>query len=198
MLRITELTLPIDHADAALKPAIAARLQVAESAVRGFTVFKRGYDARRKQLGLVFVYTIDVEVEDEAAVLARLRNDRNVVVAPDLRYQFVAKAPARPSVRPVVVGFGPCGIFASLVLAQMGFNPIVLERGKAVRERTKDTWALWRKGVLDPESNVQFGEGGAGTFSDGKLHSQIKDPRYLGRKVLEEFVKAGAPDDIPP
>ena len=196
MLRITELTLPIDHADGALKPAIAARLGIAEGAVRELKVFKRGYDARRKSQGLSFVYTIDVDVQDEAGVLARLKGDRNVSIAPDMSYKFVAHAPARPFTRPVVVGFGPCGIFASLVLAQMGFAPIVLERGKAVRERTQDTWALWRKGVLDPESNVQFGEGGAGTFSDGKLHSQIKDPRYLGRKVLDEFVKAGAPDDI--
>ncbi len=196
MLRITELTLPIDHADDALKPAIAARLGIAEGAVRELKVFKRGYDARRKSLGLSFVYTIDVDVQDEAGVLARLKGDRNVSIAPDMSYKFVARAPTRPFTRPIVVGFGPCGIFASLVLAQMGFAPIVLERGKAVRERTRDTWALWRKGVLDPESNVQFGEGGAGTFSDGKLHSQIKDPRYLGRKVLEEFVKAGAPDDI--
>ena len=98
--------------------------------------------------------------------------------------------------RPIVVGFGPCGIFAALILAQMGLRPLVLERGKEVRERTKDTWGLWRQGVLDPESNVQFGEGGAGTFSDGKLWSQIRDPRYLTRKVLQEFVKAGAPEEI--
>ena len=95
-----------------------------------------------------------------------------------------------------MVGFGPCGLFAALILAQMGLRPLVLERGKAVRERTQDTWGLWRRGVLDPESNVQFGEGGAGTFSDGKLWSQISDPRHLTRKVLDEFVAAGAPDEI--
>ena len=123
------------------------------------------------------------------AVLARHAGDRHVRPSPDTRYRLVAQAPAdfhaaqRP--RPVVVGFGPCGIFAALVLAQMGLRPIVLERGKEVRERTKDTWGLWRQGVLDPESNVQFGEGGAGTFSDGKLWSQISDPRHLTRKVLE-------------
>ena len=105
------------------------------------------------------------------------------------------RAPS-PPLRPLVIGFGPCGIFAALILAQMGLRPIVLERGKAVRERTQDTWGLWRRGVLDPESNVQFGEGGAGTFSDGKLWSQISDPRHLTRKVLTEFVKAGAPEEI--
>jgi uncharacterized FAD-dependent dehydrogenase len=103
---------------------------------------------------------------------------------------------AQEGERPVVVGFGPCGIFAALILAQMGFKPIVIERGSPVRQRTKDTWGLWRKKTLKPESNVQFGEGGAGTFSDGKLYSQIKDPRHLGRKVMNEFVQAGAPNDI--
>jgi uncharacterized FAD-dependent dehydrogenase len=200
MLRLTELTLPIDHPADALGPAIGRRLKLREGELQSFNVFKRSHDARHRKLGLQFVYTVDVEVRDEAAVLARLRGDRNVAPAPDMRYRFVAAAPpAAPPAgapRPLVIGFGPCGIFASLVLAQMGFRPIVLERGKAVRERTKDTWGLWRRGVLDPESNVQFGEGGAGTFSDGKLYSQIKDPRHLGRKVLEEFVKAGAPPEV--
>ncbi|MCM5570563.1 NAD(P)/FAD-dependent oxidoreductase [Burkholderiaceae bacterium FT117] len=199
MLRITELRLPLDHAPDALRPAIAARLGIDEVDLLGFTVFRRNYDARRKT-AIVLIYTIDCEVAGEAAVLARLADDRHVRPAPDTRYRLVAQAPAdfcasqRP--RPVVIGFGPCGIFAALVLAQMGLCPIVLERGKAVRERTKDTWGLWRKSVLNPESNVQFGEGGAGTFSDGKLWSQISDPRHLTRKVLEEFVKAGAPEEI--
>jgi uncharacterized FAD-dependent dehydrogenase len=199
MLRITELRLPLDHAADALRPAIVARLGIADAGLKGFTVFKRSYDARRKT-AIVLIYTIDCELADEAAALARFADDRHVRPSPDTRYRLVAQAPAdfyasqRP--RPVVIGFGPCGIFAALVLAQMGLRPIVLERGKAVRERTKDTWALWRQGVLDPESNVQFGEGGAGTFSDGKLWSQISDPRHLTRKVLDEFVKAGAPDEI--
>ena len=196
MLRLTELTLPIDHDEDALVPAIARRLRLREGELRSFTVFKCSHDARNKRLGLQFVYIVDVELADEAAVLARLRGDRNLSPSPDMRYRFVTAAPPAGTRRPLVVGFGPCGIFACLVLAQMGFRPIVLERGKAVRERTKDTWDLWRRGVLHPESNVQFGEGGAGTFSDGKLYTQIKDPRYLGRKVLEEFVKAGAPAEI--
>ena len=196
MIRITDLALPIDHADEALRAAIVARLGIAADALAGFTVFKRSYDARKKSSALTFIYSIDADVRDEAALLKRHRDDAHIKPAPDMRYRFVATAPAQLPHRPLVVGFGPCGIFAALVLAQMGFRPIVLERGKAVHERTQDTWGLWRKRLLNPESNVQFGEGGAGTFSDGKLYSQIKDPRHLGRKVLEEFVKAGAPEEI--
>jgi uncharacterized protein len=199
MPRITELRLPLDHAEDALRPAVLARLGIADADLLGFTVFRRAYDARKKT-AIVLIYTIDCEVRDEAAVLAAKQGDPHVKPAPDTRYRFVGHAPAdfqaqeRP--RPVVVGFGPCGIFAALLLAQMGLRPIVLERGKEVRERTQDTWGLWRRGVLNPDSNVQFGEGGAGTFSDGKLWSQISDPRHLTRKVLTEFVKAGAPEEI--
>jgi hypothetical protein len=199
MLRITELRLPLDHPADALRQAVVGRLGLPEAELLGFTVFKRAYDARRKS-AIVLTYTVDCELADEAAVLERHAADAHVRPTPDTRYRFVGHAPAdfhataRP--RPVVVGFGPCGIFAALILAQMGLRPIVLERGKPVRERTKDTWGLWRQGVLDPESNVQFGEGGAGTFSDGKLWSQISDPRHLTRKVLTEFVKAGAPEEI--
>jgi uncharacterized FAD-dependent dehydrogenase len=195
VLRLTELRLPIDHSPEALPAAIARKLGVAPAGIAAFTVFKRGHDARKPDR-LSFIYTVDVDVENEAALLKKFAQDRHVAPAPDTAYRFVAQAPAQLESRPVVVGFGPCGIFAALLLAQMGFRPIVLERGKAVRERTQDTWGLWRKHVLDPESNVQFGEGGAGTFSDGKLYSQIKDPRFLGRKVMAEFVKAGAPEEI--
>ncbi|RZI82216.1 MAG: NAD(P)/FAD-dependent oxidoreductase [Rubrivivax sp.] len=202
MLRITELRLPLNHAEDALRPAVVARLGLADAELAAFTVFKRSYDARKKS-AVVLIYTIDctlAEGLDEAEVLLRFEGDPHVRVTPDTGYHFVGHAPAdffatqRP--RPVVIGFGPCGIFAALILAQMGLRPIVLERGKEVRERTKDTWGLWRKNVLNPESNVQFGEGGAGTFSDGKLWSQISDPRHLTRKVLAEFVKAGAPEEI--
>ncbi len=196
MLRITELKLPLDHADEALRPAIVQRLGISDADLLDFTLFKRSYDARKKNSELQFIYTIDLQVSDEAAVLARFAEDRNVGPAPDVSYKVVGHAPAGLTERPLVVGFGPCGIFAALLLAQMGFKPIVLERGKEVRQRTKDTWGLWRKNVLNPESNVQFGEGGAGTFSDGKLYSQIKDPLHHGRKVLHEFVKAGAPEEI--
>ena len=193
MLRLTSLRLPIDHAPDDLRAAILKQLDIAPHALKNFTVIRRGRDARKKTK-IFYVYTLDVAVEDEKGLLAR-RQNANVQPAPDTSYKFVAKAP-RNFTRPLVIGAGPCGIFAALLLAQMGFRPILLERGKIVRQRTKDTWALWRKNILDPESNVQFGEGGAGTFSDGKLYSQIKDPRFLGRKVLNEFVRAGAPEDI--
>jgi uncharacterized protein len=199
MLRITELRLPLDHPEDALRPAVLARLAIADADLLAFTVFRRAYDARKKT-AIVLIYTIDCEVRDEAAVLAAKQGEAHLKRAPDTRYRFIGHAPAdfhaQERARPVVVGFGPCGIFAALLLAQMGLRPIVLERGKQVRERTQDTWGLWRRGVLNAESNVQFGEGGAGTFSDGKLWSQISDPRHLTRKVLTEFVKAGAPEEI--
>ena len=200
--------------------------------LESFEVFRRGVDARKPQ-AILFVYTIDVQVRNEAKVLARLNTDRRVSVAPDMGYKFVARAQdkmahgvemrsggaVRADVghgnaahdgatlqsvstahngapRPIVIGMGPAGLFAALILAQSGFRPLVLERGKAVRERTVDTFRMWRQGVLDTESNTQFGEGGAGTFSDGKLYSQIKDPKHYGRKVLREFVDAGAPEEI--
>jgi hypothetical protein len=195
MIRITDLRLPLEYPADSLSTAIAERLSIANADVLAFNVFKRGYDARKRD-GIVLVYTIDVTVRDDAAILAKFPADSHVKIAPDTSYRFVAHLQEAPDLRPVIVGFGPCGLMAGLVLAQMGFRPIILERGKKVRERTKDTWALWRKGQLDPESNVQFGEGGAGTFSDGKLYSQIKDPKHYGRKVLAEFVKAGAPEEI--
>lgn len=195
MLRLTELRLPLDHPEDALRQAALDRLGTGAGDLLAVSVARRGYDAR-KPAAVVLVYTLDVEVRDEAAVLRRCAGDARVGPAPDTRYRAVARAaqPRPPS--PVVVGAGPCGLMAALVLAQMGFRPLVLERGQPVRQRTKDTWGFWRRGVLEPESNVQFGEGGAGTFSDGKLYSQIRDPRHLGRKVLEEFVRAGAPEEI--
>jgi uncharacterized FAD-dependent dehydrogenase len=249
MLRLTEVKLPLAHAEGEIRAAILKRLGIADDDLIRYVVFKRGVDARKPN-AIAYTYTLDVEVRDEAAILERFKVDQplrnggansagteggasrqlpqsagsaitsdlaavvgqpsrmansstsnvslppHVRVTPDTTYHFVCHAPKNLSSRPVVVGMGPAGLFAGLLLAQMGFRPLILERGKAVRERTKDTWGLWRQGVLNPESNVQFGEGGAGTFSDGKLYSQIKDPRHLGRKVLDEFVKAGAPEEI--
>ncbi|CAM3552602.1 NAD(P)/FAD-dependent oxidoreductase [Polaromonas hydrogenivorans] len=197
MLRLTEIKLPLAHADNALQDALLQTLHITPGDLTSFSVFKRSFDARKAEI--MQVYILDVTLASaalEAVLLARHAGDPHIFATPDMAYHPVGTAPAGLALRPVVVGFGPCGMFAALVLAQMGFRPIVLERGKTVRERTKDTWGLWRKNVLNPESNVQFGEGGAGTFSDGKLYSQIKDPRHLGRKVMNEFVKAGAPADI--
>ncbi len=200
MIRLTELKLPLAHAHADLERLVLQALSLAATDIARLTIYKRSVDARKAQLQ--FVYVVDVQLMDasaESAVLQRLAGQPHVGPSPDMLYHLPHRLPADRSVapqRPVVVGFGPCGIFAALLLAQMGLRPIVLERGRSVRQRTKDTWGLWRKSVLDPASNVQFGEGGAGTFSDGKLWSQIKDPRFLGRKVMTEFVKAGAPAEI--
>lgn len=195
MLRITEIKLSLNHDQSEIKTALLKKLSIGEADLIEFSIFKRGVDARKAN-AILLVYSLDVTLRNEARILAKFKHDPHVKPAPDTSYHFVTQAPTSLNTRPIVVGFGPAGIFAALILAQSGFKPLVLERGKAVRERTKDTWGLWRNGVLNPESNVQFGEGGAGTFSDGKLYSQIKDPKHYGRKVLNEFVKAGAPEEI--
>ncbi|WP_298223446.1 NAD(P)/FAD-dependent oxidoreductase [Acidocella sp.] len=186
MRRLTELRLPIDHSPAELRAAIAVGFGVPESAILSWQIHRRSWDARKKSQ-VMLVYTIDADLALDVATGEP---------TPDMNYNFVANAVRRPTKRPIVIGTGPCGIMAALILAEAGYCPLILERGKVVRERTKDTWGLWRRGELNTTSNVQFGEGGAGTFSDGKLYSQIKDPRHLGRKVMEEFVEAGAPEEI--
>ena len=220
MIRLTELKLPLtalpvvtrraadapaetdqdratpEHPTQALREQVANTLQIGTDAIHDLHVFKRSFDARKAELLVVYIVDVTLDATLEAQVLQRIGSHAQIYPSPDMTYLPPGQAPAGLEERPVVVGFGPCGMFAALVLAQMGFRPIVLERGKTVRERTRDTWSLWRKQQLNPESNVQFGEGGAGTFSDGKLWSQIKDPRHLGRKVMQEFVAAGAPEDI--
>jgi uncharacterized FAD-dependent dehydrogenase len=200
MIRLSEIKLPLseaEHPEPALRAACARLLGVAPAAIAVLHVFKRSFDARKAELMAVYIVDLTLaQPAHEAALLGKFGKHPHIGPTPEMEWHPPARAPADLPLRPVVVGFGPCGIFAALTLAQMGFRPIVLERGKPVRERTKDTWCLWRKNVLQPESNVQFGEGGAGTFSDGKLYSQIKDSRHLGRKVMQEFVKAGAPAEI--
>ena len=201
MLRLNEIKLSLDHGADDLTAAIAERLGISEEDISSFSVFKRSYDARKKA-NILLIYQLDVELRSaqEHKLLEQFKNDSRISPSPDTHYRFVAQAdphfPQAEQQRPIIVGFGPCGILTALLLAQMGLKPIVLERGREVRQRTKDTWAMWRKRELNTESNVQFGEGGAGTFSDGKLYSQVKDRRHLGRKVLSEFVKAGAPNEI--
>lgn len=195
MLRLSNIKLPLDHTDSDLRAAIARHLSIKDSELLSYSVYKRSYDARQKR-NIFFIYSLNVDTSKNSQLLQQFAEDQQVKLKPDDSYQFVAQAPEKLNERPIVIGMGPCGLFVGLILAQMGFKPIILERGKAVRERTVDTFGLWRKGELNAESNVQFGEGGAGTFSDGKLYTQIKDPKHHGRKVLQEFVAAGAPEEI--
>jgi uncharacterized FAD-dependent dehydrogenase len=199
MLRLSEIKLPLDHTEADLKAAILKKLRIGPEALTGYRIFKRSTDARKRS-AITFVYTLDIDSPQEQQLLQRFRKDGKVSPTPDTRYRHVTQAPpdfsAQASLRPVIIGNGPCGMFAGLMLAQMGFCPLILERGKAVHERSVDTFRFWSKGVFDPESNAQFGEGGAGTFSDGKLYSRIKDPHHHGRKVLQELVNAGAAPEI--
>ncbi|MEA5399844.1 FAD-dependent oxidoreductase [Synechococcus sp. BA-124 BA4] len=199
MLRLSELRLPLDHTDDELRQAVLKRLGLPARSLRALKLVRRSVDARNKD-AIRFSYSLDLEVDDPKALLQRWRKDPHLRPAPDTTYRFVAQLMPgelqRPE-RPIVIGAGPCGYFAALVLAQMGLRPLLLERGKPIKERTSDTFGFWRgQRPFDPESNVQFGEGGAGTFSDGKLYSQVRDPRHLGRKVLEELVACGANPEI--
>ncbi|PYE38640.1 NAD(P)/FAD-dependent oxidoreductase [Psychrobacter fozii] len=198
MIRLTEIKLPLNHAPEDLTTAITTKLKISAEQMASFVMFKRGYDARNKR-NIQLIYTLDITLTDPDLtndLLVQFESDNHVKATPDTSYKYVGEAPEDLTERPVVIGFGPCGLLAALTLAQMGFKPIIIERGNEVRQRTKDTFGFWRQRKLNTESNVQFGEGGAGTFSDGKLYSQVKDPNHYGRKVMTEFVKAGAPDEI--
>ena len=195
MLRLNEIKLPVSHAEKDLESEITKRLKINNSDLKNFKIFKRSYDARKKD-NVIFVYSVDVEIVNENRIISNLNRYKNVRISPDMDYKFDLKAPADLEERPVIVGTGPCGLFAALILAQNGFRPVMIERGKAVKERSLDTFGFWKNGNFNSGSNVQFGEGGAGTFSDGKLNTQIRDPEHFGRKVLQELVLAGAPDEI--
>jgi hypothetical protein len=198
MIRLTEIKLPLNHAPEDLTTAITTKLKISAEQMASFVMFKRGYDARNKR-NIQLIYTLDITLTDSDLtndLLVQFESDNHVKATPDTSYSYVGQAPKDLTERPVVIGFGPCGLLAGLTLAQMGFKPIIIERGNEVRQRTKDTFGFWRQRKLNTESNVQFGEGGAGTFSDGKLYSQVKDPNHYGRKVMTEFVKAGAPEEI--
>ena len=196
MLRLTEIKLPLDHLEDELQSAILRKLQIPPEELIRHSIFKRSHDARKRG-EIALVYILDIETTQDELLLQRFKKDPHVMVTPDMSYRLVAQAPRNLDIRPIVIGTGPCGMFAGLMLARMGFRPILLERGKTVRERTADTFGFWRKkSDLNPESNAQFGEGGAGTFSDGKLYSQVRDAKNYGRQVLTELVNAGASPEI--
>jgi uncharacterized protein len=196
MLRITEIKLPLDHQEGEIKTTILLKLRIKSEELHNYCIFKRSYDARQKG-EIRLVYIVDVSTTKENSLLQQFKKDPHVLATPDMSYRTVAQAPGNLAHRPIVIGTGPCGLFTALLLAQMGFRPIVLERGKKVRDRTVDTFGFWKNRLeFNPESNAQFGEGGAGTFSDGKLYSQVKDPQHYGRKVLTELVNAGASPEI--
>lgn len=195
MLRISQIKLPVSHTEADLENEIGKRLRLTGRDLKGYSIYKRSYDARKKD-NVLFVYSVDADVNNENRIISNLKKYSGVSVSPDMDYKFNLKADEKLTERPIVVGTGPCGLFAGFILAQLGFRPVIIERGKAVKERSLDTFGFWKNGTFNPGSNVQFGEGGAGTFSDGKLNTQIKDHGHYGRKVLKELVQAGAPDEI--
>ncbi len=205
MLRLSELKLPLDHREEELPEAVCRRLRIPSESLRGLHLVRRSVDARRRG-AIALVYCLDLELDlpeaERKRLLRRFRNDPHLRPAPDTRYRPVAGAGTdqplpSPTRRPVVIGAGPCGYFAALLLAQMGLKPLLLERGRPVKQRSADTFGFWRgERPFDPDSNAQFGEGGAGTFSDGKLYSQVSEEERLVRKVLEELVAAGANREI--
>ncbi len=200
MLRLTELKLPLEHPSNGLEKLILKRLKIPPSELISYKLVKRSIDARCNE-DIKLIYSVDVSVKGESGLLKRFVQNKNICKSPNVAYKNIAKAPKdfprEGENRPVVVGAGPCGYFAALTLAQMGFRPLLIEQGKPVEKRTVETFGFWHGKIpFNPDSNVQFGEGGAGTFSDGKLYSQVSDPDHYGRKVLEELVFSGANPEI--
>lgn len=196
MIRINQLKLPVQHGQNAVRQKVSKLLHVEGSKIKKIEIKKKSIDARKKP-ELYVIYTVDVEIEGakEQAIVNKCKS-ASITVAPKEKYHFPAGGSMTMEKRPVIIGFGPAGMFCSWMLAKHGYRPIVLERGRMVEERTKDVEQFWKTGILNTASNVQFGEGGAGTFSDGKLNTMVKDPDYRNREVLELFVQAGAPEDI--
>lgn len=194
MLRIGQLKLEPNHSEQDLLQKIVKTLHISEKDVKQYQIKKKSIDARKKTY-LQFVYTIDVEVINETRVLKKQKGNQ-VVLAKEKAYEFPMQGTQHMKERPIIIGSGPAGLFCAYLLAEHGYKPIVFERGASVEERTKDIETFWKTGVLNTNSNVQFGEGGAGTFSDGKLNTGVKDPTGRNRKVLEIFVENGAPKDI--
>lgn len=192
MIRVPDIKISINQEKTDIRGAILKKLRITDEDLINYNIYKESIDARKKDR-VEFVYTVDIEVKNQDKLLKRIK-DKKITLTPDMDYKFVNKGDIKLNHSPVIIGTGPAGLFAGLILAQMGYNPILLERGKDVDHRAKDIQEFWEKGNLNPESNVQFGEGGAGTFSDGKLTTQIKDMRC--RKILDELVKAGAPPEI--
>lgn len=193
MIRISQIKLPVDHDDQALLQAAARELKLPSEKIERLTIQKKSIDARKKPIS--YVYTVDVKVKGEEKLLKKLHN-RNVTRTEKKRYQFPEPGSERLEHRPVIVGTGPAGLFCGLMLARSGYRPILLERGETARKRKETVDRFWNGGSLQSDSNVQFGEGGAGTFSDGKLNTLVKDPAGRGRLVLQTFVEAGAPKEI--
>ena len=194
MIQVSGIKLPFEHNDVDLRLAVLRALNIHASDLVSISIKRSSLDARKK-LNIVRVYTLHIEVSDERHVLDKHNNDQNITEAKIEEYQ-VPTLINKPNLRPIVIGTGPAGLFAGLILAEAGLNPLMIERGKPVRERTIDTYNFWKNRDLNPESNVQFGEGGAGTFSDGKLQTRVKDKLNRDKKVLQELVLAGAPEEI--
>lgn len=194
MIRVRQLKLPVGHSEDELKKKAAKMLKIPKERIKQVKLVKRSIDARKKP-ELFYSYTLDITVDQEARVLKKVNNN-NIMLTIEKDYQIPPKGTLKLSHPPVIAGSGPAGLFCAYLLAQAGYAPIVIERGKDVQRRRQDVDGFWRGDPLDPESNVQFGEGGAGTFSDGKLNTLVKDPMGRSKKVLETFVAFGAPKQI--